>query len=316
METIGSPALWAGFSTLVLGMLALDLGVFHKKSHEVGFREALGWSVVWVALSALFGVAIWQMSGPQPALEFTTAYLVEKALAVDNIFVFVVLFTFFGVPAAYQHRVLFWGIIGALVMRGVFIGIGAALLHQFHWLMYVFGGLLLFTAVKLFFSKEEHHDPEASPVYRLFRRFVPSTSEYRGDAFVVKEAGKWVATPLLAVLVLVEASDLLFAVDSIPAVFAVTKDPFIVYTSNIFAILGLRSMYFLLADVVHRFHYLKPALSLVLGFVGVKMLVSGVYKVPVGVSLGVIATVLTTSVVLSLVWPKAEAKALPQRVEA
>lgn len=316
MVTVGSPGLWAGFTVLVLGMLALDLGVFHRKAHEVHFREALGWTIVWVVLSALFGLAIWHVSGPQPALEFATGYLVEKALAVDNIFVFVVLFSFFGVPAAYQHRVLFWGILGALLMRGAFIGLGATLLHTFHWLMYVFGALLLFTSAKLYFTNDdEPYDPASSPVYRLFNRFVPTASDYDGDRFFVVREGRTLATPLFLVLVLVEATDLLFAVDSIPAVFAVTHDPFIVYTSNIFAILGLRAMYFLLADVVHRFHYLKPALAIVLAFVGTKMLVSGVYKVPTPVSLGVIAAVLTGAVVLSVVWPPAVAKVEPARTD-
>ncbi len=304
MQTIGSPALWGGFGVFVLGMLAIDLGVFHRKPHAVSFKEALGWSVVWVLLSGLFALAVGFAFGPTPGLEFATGYLIEKALAVDNIFVFVLLFSFFRVKPEHQHGVLFWGILGALLMRGLFIGLGAALIHQFHWVIYVFGALLIATAIKLFVSKEGHMDPESNFVYRLVRRFVPSTEDYRGASFFVKENGRWLATPLLTVLVLVEATDLLFAVDSIPAIFAVTKDPFIVFTSNIFAILGLRSMYFLLAGVVHRFHYLKPALSLILAFVGSKMLLGSVFVIPTLVSLGVIGLILAAAIALSVAWPK------------
>lgn len=232
-------------------------------------------------LSGLFALAVGFAFGPTPGLEFATGYLIEKALAVDNIFVFVL-----------------------LLMRGLFIGLGAALIHQFHWVIYVFGALLIATAIKLFVSKEGHMDPESNFVYRLVRRFVPSTEDYRGASFFVKENGRWLATPLLTVLVLVEATDLLFAVDSIPAIFAVTKDPFIVFTSNIFAILGLRSMYFLLAGVVHRFHYLKPALSLILAFVGSKMLLGSVFVIPTLVSLGVIGLILAAAIALSVAWPK------------
>ena len=301
METIGTVWLWGGFTAFVLVMLALDLGVFHRKAHEVRFREALTWSVVWVALALTFNALIWFWFGPTKGLEFLTGYVIEKALSVDNIFVFLVIFSYFAVPSAYQHRVLFWGILGALVMRAIFIAAGAALITQFHWIIYVFGGVLLLTGVKLFVQRNAHMQPEKNPVLRLFRRFVPTVPEFHGQRFTVVKAGKRYATPLLAVLVLVEATDLVFAVDSIPAVFAVTQDPFIVYTSNIFAILGLRAMFFMLAGVMDRFRYLKPGLAAVLVFVGAKMMLTDIYKIPIGVSLGVVAGILAVAVVASLV---------------
>jgi tellurite resistance protein TerC len=299
-ETIGTPALWAGFLTFVLGMLALDLGVFHRKAHVVGVREALGWSVVWVALALAFGAGIWQLHGAERGLEFMTGYLIEKALAVDNIFVFVVIFSAFAVPAAYQHRVLFWGILGALAMRAVFIVLGAALIARFHWVLYVFGAILVLTGLKLLVQRNQEQHPERNPLFLWFRKLVPSVDEYHGSRFSVIKDGRRYATPLLLVLVAIEATDLVFAVDSIPAIFAVTRDPFIVFTSNIFAILGLRAMYFLLADVVTRFSYLKVGLALVLVFVGTKMLIVDLYKVPILVSLLVVALLIVGSVVVSL----------------
>ena len=301
METIGTVWLWGGFTAFVLAMLALDLGVFHRKAHEVRFREALTWSIVWVALALAFNAAIWTWYGPTKGLEFLTGYVIEKALSVDNVFVFLVVFSYFAVPVAYQHRVLFWGILGALVMRALFIAAGAVLIAKFHWIIYVFGGVLLLTGFKLFLQRNEQMHPERNPVLRLFRRFVPTAPEYNGQRFTVVKNGRRYATPLLAVLVLVEATDLVFAVDSIPAVFAVTTDPFIVYTSNIFAILGLRAMFFLLAGVMDRFRYLKPGLAAVLVFVGAKMMMTGVYKIPILASLGVVAGILTVAVVASLV---------------
>ena len=310
VESIGSPALWVGFTVFVLSMLALDLGVFHKKAHAVRFKEALVWSAVWVSLALAFNLLVYQWFGAQRGLEFLTGYLIEKALSVDNIFVFLVIFSFFAVPAAYQHRVLFWGILGALVMRAAFIGAGAVLLQRFHWIVYVFGGFLVITGVKLLVHRNAEIHPERNPVYRLFRRLVPMVTGYRGSRFTVVENGKRYATPLLAVLVVVEATDVVFAVDSIPAIFAVTGDPFIVYTSNIFAILGLRALYFLLADVMDRFHYLKLGLAFVLCFVGVKMLILDVYKIPVVASLVVVASLLAGSIVASLFRPQSEP--LPQ----
>ncbi len=309
LTSIGSPALWAGFIAFVLFMLAIDLGVFHRKAHEVSLREAGIWSAVWVSLAMLFNWAIYQWFGPDRGLEFTTGYLIEKALAVDNIFVFYAIFAYFAVPAAYQHRVLFWGILGALVMRAIFIFAGAALLQEFHWLMYVFGAILVATAVKLLVMSDEGVDPSKNAVYRLFQRLVPSVPEYHGSRFSVIQNGKRYATPLLAVLVLLEWTDLVFAVDSIPAIFAVTSDPFIVFTSNIFAILGLRSMFFLLSGVIGNFHLLKPSLAIVLAFVGTKMLLIDVYKIPIGVSLAVIAALIAVGVIGSLVFPKREAVA-------
>ena len=300
LETVGTPWLWFGFTAFVLALLALDLGLFHRKAHEVKFKEALGWSVVWVGLALAFNAGVWWWFGPTKGLEFLTGYLIEKALSVDNIFVFLVIFSYFAVPKEYQHRVLFWGILGALVMRAIFIVAGAALLAAFHWVIYVFGGILLLTGVKMLRQNQGELHPERNPIFRLFRRLVPSVAEYHGARFTVVRDGRRFATPLLAVLVAVEATDLVFAVDSIPAVFAVTQDPFIVYTSNIFAILGLRAMYFLLAGVMDRFRYLKLGLATVLVFVGAKMMLADVYKIPVAVSLLVVAGILATSVIASL----------------
>ncbi len=302
--------LWVGFNVFVLLMLAVDLGVFNRKAHEVSAREAAAWSVVWVTLALLFNYGVYHFMGRQAGMEFLTGYLIEKALSVDNIFVFVLVFAFFKVPAKYQHRVLFWGVLGALVMRGAMIGAGAYLIKQFHWIIYVFGGFLVITGVRMATQDEHAIEPESNPVIRLVRRFIPVTDHYHGQNFFVREAERpggvmrRAATPLFVVLVLVETTDLIFAVDSIPAIFAVTQDPFLVYTSNVFAILGLRSLYFLLAGVIHKFHYLKLGLSVVLVFVGAKMLLTDVYKVPVALSLGVIALVLLLSVAASLVFPK------------
>jgi tellurite resistance protein TerC len=304
METIGSPLLWTGFSVFVLGMLALDLGVFSRKPHEVHFKEALGWSVVWIALALVFNGWIYFSFGSQKALEFLTGYVIEKALSVDNIFIFVVLFSAFAVPKMYQHRVLFWGVFGAIVMRAVFIALGAALLARFHWIIYVFGAILIFTGIRLITQRDSEPHPEKNPIFLAASKFIPSVPEYHGKHFFVRLGGKWFATPLFMVLLAIEATDLVFAVDSIPAIFAITTDPFIVYTSNIFAILGLRALYFLLAGVIDRFHLLKIGLALVLIFVGLKMAVVGFVKVPILLSLAVIAALLGGSVVASLIWPK------------
>jgi tellurite resistance protein TerC len=305
--------IWVAFNLFVLAMLALDLGVFHRHAHTVSVREAAVWSVVWISLAMLFNVGLyflWERISPnstynngEAALAFFTGYLIEKSLSVDNIFVFVLIFSYFAVPAKYQHRVLFWGIIGALLMRGIMIGVGAALIKEFHWIIYVFGAFLIFTGIRMLRAGNEELHPEQNPVIRLARRIVPVTQDYQGDRFFVRHAGKLMATPLFLVLLMVETTDLIFAVDSIPAIFAVTQDPFLVYTSNVFAILGLRSLYFVLAGVIHKFHYLKIGLAIVLSFVGVKMLLIDVFKIPTFVSLLVIATILTFSVVASLVWP-------------
>lgn len=300
---------WIGFNVLILGLLALDLFVFHRKAHEVKFKEAAFWSVVWVLIALAFNFGVYHFRGKEAGLEFLTGYLIEKALSVDNIFVFVLIFSYFQVPPKYQHRVLFWGILGALIMRGAMIGAGAYLISQFHWIIYLFGAFLVFTGFRMASQNEHAIEPESNPVIRLVRRFYPVTNVYHGQSFFVREPGpngmiRWVATPLFIVLVLVETTDLIFAVDSIPAIFAITQDPFIVYTSNVFAILGLRALYFLLAGVIHKFHFLKLGLSIVLVFVGVKMLLTDIYKVPIGASLGIIGLVLTASVVLSLMFPK------------
>jgi tellurite resistance protein TerC len=298
--------LWVGFNAFVLLMLAVDLFVFHKEAHEIAPAEAAAWSVVWVALALMFGAAIYVLMGPTAGLEYFAGYLIEKALSVDNIFVFVLIFSFFRVPPRYQHRVLFWGILGALVMRGAIIAAGAYLIQQFHWVLYVFGAFLIFTGVRMATHREHDVEPESNPVLGIVRRLLPVTATYRGQKFFVREEvnGKLglVATPLFIVLVLVETTDLIFAVDSIPAIFAVTQEPFIVYTSNVFAILGLRALYFLLAGVIHRFHYLRLGLSVVLVFVGVKMLAVDVFHIPIGVSLGIIVLVLAATIVASLLW--------------
>jgi tellurite resistance protein TerC len=300
--------LWAGFNLFVLVLLALDLGVFHRKAHEVSYKEAAAWSVVWITIAMLFGAGVYWFRGAEAGLEFYTGYLIEKALSVDNIFVFVLIFAYFRVPPKYQHRILFWGILGALVMRGGMIAAGAALITRFHWIIYVFGAFLVFTGLKMMRQDELDIEPESNPVIRLMRRIIPVTAKYHGQKFFVREErnGRMltVATPLFVVLALVETTDLIFAVDSIPAIFAVTQDAFIVYTSNVLAILGLRALYFLLAGVIHKFHYLKLGLSIVLIFVGAKMLLVDVYKVPIGISLGVIGLVLAASVVFSLIFPK------------
>lgn len=300
MRTIGTPFLWVGFTLFVLSLLALDLGVFHRRAHALRIREALGWTAAWIALALLFNVGVYLKFGPDRGLEFLTGYLIEKALSVDNIFVFLVIFSYFGVPSAFQHRVLFWGILGAMILRGVFILLGTALLQTFHWVIYIFGAFLIFTGIKLFLQRASEVHPERNPLFRLFRKVLPSVPDYRAAQFVVVDSGKWYATPLLLVLVGIEVTDIAFAVDSIPAIFAITTDPFIVYTSNIFAILGLRALYFVLAGIMTRFYYLNYGLSLVLIFVGAKMLLGEVYDLPIGASLAVVAALLAGSIVASL----------------
>jgi tellurite resistance protein TerC len=297
--------LWVGFTVIVLGLLALDLGVFHRHAHVVTIREATVWSAIWISLALAFNAVLFWWRGSEVGLQFLTGYLIEKSLSVDNIFVFVLIFTYFAVPAAYQHRVLFWGILGALIMRGIMIAAGAALIKEFHWILYLFGAFLVVTGIKMARDKGHALNPDKNPVVRLFRRFMPVATEYHGQRFFVRQTGVLMATPLFVVLLLVEFTDLIFAVDSIPAIFAITQDPFIVYTSNVFAILGLRSLYFLLAGIIHRFHYLKVGLGIVLTFVGVKMLLLDVYKIPTAVSLAVVLGVIGLSVIISLLRPPA-----------
>ncbi len=297
---------WVGFNVFVLAMLALDLGVFHRKAHEVKFKEAMAWTIVWIALALAFNYIIYRWQGSQVGLQFLTGYLIEKSLSVDNVFVFLLIFTYFKVPAKYQHEVLFWGIIGALIFRAIFISVGITLLEHFHWLIYVFGAFLVFTGFKLALEKDKEIHPERNPVIKLFRRIMPVTEQYEGGKFFVRRDNRIWATPLFVVLLVVETTDVIFAVDSIPAILAITKDPFIVYTSNVFAILGLRALYFVLAGVMEKFHHLHYGLAAILGFVGLKMLVSEVYKIPVAISLGFIASALVFSIVASLIWPKKE----------
>jgi tellurite resistance protein TerC len=278
----------------------VDLLVLHRKAHTVSLREALAWSCVWVSLALAFGVGIYFFQGGEKALEFLTGYVIEWSLSVDNLFVFLVIFSYFAVPPIYQHRVLFWGILGALVLRAVFIATGAALLANFHWMIYVFGGFLIFTGIKLLFVGEEKIEPEKNPAVRLVRRFMKITPDYHGQRFFIRIDGKLWATPLFLVLVVVETTDVIFAVDSIPAIFAITLDPFIVYTSNVFAILGLRALFFLLAGVMEMFRYLRVGLSFVLCFVGLKMLIAEFYKIPIGISLGVVGGILVISILASM----------------
>lgn len=304
--------LWVGFGVFLVTMLALDLGVFHRKAHVVRFKEALSWTAVWVSLSMLFGAGVWQFFGPQKALEFYTGYLIELSLSADNVFVFVMIFTYFAVPVQYQHKVLFWGVLGALVMRVIMIAVGVALIERFVWILYIFGAFLVLTGWKMVFSQGEAVQPDKNPVVRWFTRTVPLTSNYREGRFIVRENGRRMATPLLVVLICVEVSDLVFAVDSIPAIFAVTLDPFIIYTSNAFAVMGLRSLYFVLAGVMDRFCYLRPGLGIVLGFVGVKMLLAHTpYKIDTFISLAVVAGVLTIAIVASLIRTRAGNRCAP-----
>jgi tellurite resistance protein TerC len=303
-HTIGTPALWSGFIIFVLVMLALDLGVFHRREHEVSLREALLFSVMWIALALIFNLGVWRWYGTTKALEFFTGYLVEKALSVDNIFVFIVLFRYFAVPRRLHHRVLFFGILGALVMRAVFILLGAAIIERFHVVIYLLGALLVVTGVKLLRESEISVEPEKNLALRLFRRLVPSISSYRGSHFFVREGEKLWATPLLGVLIAVETTDLAFAVDSIPAIFAITTDPFIVFTSNIFAILGLRALYFLLAGAMEGLRYLRFGLATVLVFIGAKMLIGDIFEIPIQWSLIVVITVLGVATLASLLNPR------------
>ncbi|MGV3589855.1 MAG: TerC family protein [Adhaeribacter sp.] len=292
---------WIGFNVFVLLMLALDLGVFNRKAHVVSVKEALTWSGVWICLSLVFNGLIYYWFGESKAVEFLTGYVLEKTLSVDNIFVFVLIFKYFQIPSIYQHKILFWGILGALLMRVLFIFAGVALIEKFHWTIYIFGAFLIYTGYKMFSDQGKEIDPESNPVIKFFRKIMPVTNQLEGDKFFVKQAGKVYATPLFLVLVLIEATDLIFAVDSIPAILAITQDQFIVYTSNVFAILGLRSLYFALAHVIHRFVYLSTGLAVILVFVGFKMVMIDIFKIPTFISLIVIGLIITISIVFSLI---------------
>jgi len=296
---------WVAFSAVVIGLLSLDLGVFHRRPHAVGMREALGWSLVWIVVAMGFAGFIWFRAGTNPALEFLAGYVIEKSLSVDNIFVFLLCFQFFRVPAEAQHKVLFWGVAGALLMRAGMVAAGVSLLHSFHWLTYVFGGFLVLTGVKLAWKHGEQVDPTQNPIVRLARRCLRVTSDYEGSRFVVWRDGLMWATPLLLVLICVETTDLIFAVDSIPAILAVTDDPFIVYTSNVFALLGMRALFFAVQGLLAKFRYLHYGLATILVFVGLKMTTVDIYKIPVGTALGVIVVILASSMLLSLAIPAA-----------
>src|SRR5215510_5005589 len=309
--------LWIVFNLFVVVMLALDLGVFHRTAHVIHVREALAWCALWVTLALLFNLGIFLRLGSEPALEFLTGYLLEYSLSVDNIFVFLMIFTYFRVPYLHQHKVLFWRILGALIMRALFILTGITLIQKFHWVMYIMGGFLVLTGIKMALQKDEEINPERNPVLKLFRRVMPVTEGYEDGRFFVKRSGRLFATPLFIVVLVVETTDVIFAVDSIPAILAITLDPFIVYTSNVFAILGLRALYFALAGVMQLFHYLHYGLSAILIFVGAKMLLADVYKLPVGVALGVIAGLLLIAVIASILRPRqkdaATTSAAPRR---
>jgi tellurite resistance protein TerC len=310
---------WILFNVFVAAMLILDLGVFHRGSVGIGFKKALLGSLFWISLAIAFAVLVYFWQGPQKALEFGTGYLIEESLSVDNLFVFLVLFNYFKVPAQHQYKVLFWGIIGSLIMRFIFIFAGVTLINRFHWIIYIFGAILIYSGIKLAFGEEVEVDPQKNPILKLFRRFVPITDEYVNDKFLIQREGRRYATPLLAVLIVVETTDLLFAVDSIPAVLAISRDPFIVYTSNVFAILGLRAMYFALSGMFEIFHYLHYGLSAILVFVGSKMLLShegltifGIslhYEVPTVVALGTVGCLLALSIIASLIFPEKKKQA-------
>jgi tellurite resistance protein TerC len=305
----GSIWKWVWFHVFVLGMLALDLGVFHRRPHAVKVTEALGWSAMWIALALGFNLIIYFWLGPDKALEFLTGYLIEKSLSADNLFVFLLVFSYFRVASRFQHAVLFWGIIGALLMRALFIAMGVTLIHRFEWIIYVFGGVLLYSGVKMAFEKEKRIRPEKNPVLKLFRRLMPVTENFEEGKFFMKQDGRRFATPLLVVLLMVETKDLILAVDSIPAVLAITRDAFIVYTSNVLAILGLRALYFALAGVMNMFHHLHYGLSMILVFVGTKMILSAWdIEISTGLALGVVASVLALSITASLIWPKPSEK--------
>ena len=299
--------LWGGFGAFVLTMLVLDLGVFHRHAHVVRVKEALRWSTVWIGLALLFNLGVYFWRGTDTALAFLTAYLIEESLSVDNLFIFLMIFSYFNVPRIYQHKVLFWGILGALIMCAVMIAVGVTLIQAFHWVLYIFGGFLILTGVKMVLQQHGEIHPEHNPVVRLFTRFMPVTTEYHAEKFFVRLDGRRFATPLFLVLLMVEATDLVFALDSIPAVLAVTTDPFIVYTSNVFAIMGLRSLFFALSGLIGLFHYLRYGLAVVLTFIGIKMLLAEVYPISIYLALAVVAGVLLLSVLLSIIYPPAEA---------
>ena len=304
--------LWTVFNIFIIAMLVIDLAVFHKKEHEESIKEALIWTGVWITLALIFGVGIYYFMDPQTAMDYYTGYLIEKSLSVDNIFVFLLVFSYFQVPPKYQHKVLFWGIFGALVMRFLFIFVGVALLERFHWIIYIFGGFLVYTGIKLAFEKDKEVHPNENPVLILVRKFIPTVKDYYGSQFFVKKMGKLVATPLFVVLVVIETTDVVFALDSIPAILSITRDEFIVYSSNAFAILGLRALYFAVSGIMRLFHYLHYGLSAILVFVGVKMLIVDLYHIPTPYALGFVGGALAISITASVMYPKEEEEPEPE----
>src|SRR5215813_667398 len=327
VPTIGSPALWAGFAVFVVGTLVVDFVVFHRKAEEVSIRRALAWVVLWVSIASVVMVGLRIAYGAEASLQFLAGYLLEYALSVDNLFVFLVIFGYFAVPASAKDRVLFFGILGSILLRGVFILVGSALVHRFHWVLYLFGAFLVFTGLKLLFQKgDEEVVVEQSPVIRLFRRLVPMVSSYRGDKLLIKEGGRWHATPLMLVVAVVGFTDVLFATDSIPAIFGVTQDPLIIYSSNVFAVLGLRALFFVLSHMMTKFHLLKFGIALILTFIGVKMLIADLYllhfaerigvnrpmNIPIGLALAVVAALLALSVIGSVLFPSKQEPGTPK----
>lgn len=304
--------LWIIFNAFILLMLLIDLGVFHRDNRVISIREALGWTAVWIALALVFNAGLWYYMGTETALKFLTGYLIEKSLSMDNVFVFLLIFTYFRVPAEYQHKVLFWGILGALIFRAIFIFAGVALISKFHWIIYVFGVFLIYTGFKMMWEKDKEIHPKKNPILRLFGRFMPISKHYHGDRFFVRRRNYIVATPLFVVLIVIETTDIIFAVDSIPAIMAITLDPFIIYSANAFAILGLRALYFALAGVMRLFHYLHYGLSIILIFVGFKMVLEDVITIPIVVVLAVIILLLGGSIAASLIWPRKELPDLPE----
>lgn len=304
--------LWIIFNAFILLMLLIDLGVFHRDNHVISIREALGWTAVWIALALVFNAGLWYYMGTETALKFLTGYLIEKSLSMDNVFVFLLIFTYFRVPAEYQHKVLFWGILGALIFRAIFIFAGVALISKFHWIIYVFGAFLIYTGFKMMLEKDKEIHPKKNPILRLFGRFMPISKHYHGDRFFVRRRNYIVATPLFVVLIVIETTDIIFAVDSIPAIMAITLDPFIIYSANAFAILGLRALYFALAGVMRLFHYLHYGLSIILIFVGFKMVLEDVITIPIVVVLAVIILLLGGSIAASLIWPRKDLPDLPE----
>jgi len=298
--------LWSVFNVFILAMLIVDLVVLHKEDEAVSIKEALYWTGAWIVLALVFGIGVYYYMGSQTALDYYTGYLIEKSLSVDNIFVFLLVFTYFKVPDEFQHKVLFWGIFGALVMRLIFIFTGVALIERFHWIIYVFGGFLVFTGIKLAMEKDKEVHPERNPILKLVRRFFPTTKNYHGSKFFIRKMGRLIATPLFIVLVVIETTDLVFALDSIPAILAITRDEFIIYSSNAFAILGLRALYFAVSGIMRLFHYLHYGLSLILVFVGVKMLLSDFYHIPTPYALAFIGGALALSIIASILYPKEE----------